>query len=242
MPLELRELPTVSRVIVTDNGSTDCSRQVAEDFGARGVYDPHAEYGKACLAGLSEISRQVDAGETAPEIVVFIDGDYSDFAEYLTQLVVPILNKSQDFVLGSRLMGEREPGAMPPQSIYGNMLACGRMRLFWGTRYGSGSVSSDLVARAGIAADGGPEFWMDRRDADYGSHCEVTHSGIAGALSKTRWRQQDQWHYRRDVSSRVQNSLDDRQVRMADARLVPACSGRTARAFPLQGSDSTPNR
>jgi len=135
LPLVLRELPPVSRIVVADNGSTDNSRQVAEDFGAQVVYEPQPGYGKACLAGLAEISRRIDAGETAPEIVVFIDGDYSDFPEYLTQLVEPILNGSQDFVLGSRLMGEREPGAMPPQSIYGNMLACGLMLLFWGTRY-----------------------------------------------------------------------------------------------------------
>jgi glycosyltransferase involved in cell wall biosynthesis len=135
LPLVLRELPTVSRIIIADNGSTDHSRQVAEDFGAQVVYEPQPGYGKACLTGLAEISRRIDAGETAPEIVVFIDGDYSDFPEYLTQLVEPILNGSQDFVLGSRLMGEREPGAMPLQSIYGNMLACGLMRLLWGTRY-----------------------------------------------------------------------------------------------------------
>ena len=135
LPLVLRELPAVGRIIVADNGSTDGSRKLAEEFGARVVFEPQPGYGKACLAALNEIHRAIDSGEKGPEIVVFIDGDYSDYPEYLTQLVEPILNGMQDFVLGSRLMGEREPGAMPPQSIYGNMLACGLMRLFWGVRY-----------------------------------------------------------------------------------------------------------
>ena len=135
LPLVLQGLPEVGRVIVADNGSTDGSGKLAVDRGALVVVEPQPGYGKACLAALSEIDRMIRKGERAPEVVVFIDGDYSDYPEYLTTLVEPILDGTHDFVLGSRLMGVREPGAMPPQSIYGNMLACGLMRLFWRVRY-----------------------------------------------------------------------------------------------------------
>lgn len=135
LPLVLDELPQVQRVIVADNGSTDASAKRAEERGTTVVYEPVPGYGKACLAALAEIHRSVHAGEGIPRIVVFIDGDYSDYPQYLTQLVEPIRNGTQDFVLGSRLLVVREPGAMPPQSVYGNKLACGLMRLFWGVQY-----------------------------------------------------------------------------------------------------------
>jgi hypothetical protein len=74
-------------------------------------------------------------GEAPPEVVAFLDADYSDHPDLLPQLVTPIQNGEADFVLGSRLLGEREPGAMPPQSVYGNKFACALMRLFFGADY-----------------------------------------------------------------------------------------------------------
>lgn len=135
LPLVLGDLSHVGRVIVVDNGSADRTAHVASEAGASVVFEPRRGYGSACLAGLTNLQLMVAAGEVDPEVVVFLDGDYSDHPELLPQLVWPILRREADFVLGSRLLGAREPGAMPPQSLFGNRLACALMRLFWGARF-----------------------------------------------------------------------------------------------------------
>lgn len=134
LPLVLRDLPNVGRVIVVDNGSTDRTATVAADLGAVVVREPARGYGAACLKGLQEIHQSVLNGQPAPTIVAFVDADYSDHPDLLPDLVEPIFSGRADFVLGSRLQGIREPGAMPPQSIYGNKLACFLMWLFFGAR------------------------------------------------------------------------------------------------------------
>ena len=140
LPLVLRDLPmhgtdSMSRVIVVDNGSTDGTANVARNEGATVVEEPQRGYGSACLRGLKFIEQSIEKGEAAPEVVVFVDGDYSDHPDMLPKLVAPIFAGEQDFVLGSRILGNREPGAMPPQSIYGNKLACGLMLLFFGGKF-----------------------------------------------------------------------------------------------------------
>ncbi len=135
LPLVLRDLPPVGGVVVVDNGSTDDTAAVARKGGATVVREPQPGYGAACLAGLVQLRVWAEAGEKPPEIVVFLDADYSDHPELLPRLVEPILSGRADFVLGSRLLGERESGAMPPQSVYGNRLACFLMRMLWGVRY-----------------------------------------------------------------------------------------------------------
>ncbi|MGZ0170369.1 MAG: glycosyltransferase [Planctomycetales bacterium] len=84
---------------------------------------------------MREVHESVLAGGPAPAIIAFVDADYSDHSNLLPQLIEPIRSGTADFVLGSRLQGEREPGAMPPQSIYGNMLACFLMRVLFRKRY-----------------------------------------------------------------------------------------------------------
>jgi len=135
LPLVLGDLPVVGRVIVVDNGSIDGTARVAAECGATVITEPNRGYGAACLAGLNQIHQSIVVGSPSPRVVVFLDADYSDHPDMLPQLVEPILNGSTDFVLGSRLLGEREPGAMPPQSVYGNRLACFLMRLRFGVRY-----------------------------------------------------------------------------------------------------------
>lgn len=135
LPWVLGDLPPVGRVIVADNGSTDRTANIARGRGAEVVHEARRGYGAACLAGLAEIHRRVQAGETPPRVLAFLDGDYSDHPNLLPLLVEPIRRGEADFVLGSRLLGQREPGAMPPQSVYGNQLACWLMRLLWGARY-----------------------------------------------------------------------------------------------------------
>lgn len=135
LPLVLGDLPPAERVVVVNNGSTDDTAAVAFARGATVVHEPKRGYGAACLRGLSAISELIEAGEPPPRVVVFLDADYSDHPELLPRLVDPIIEGGADFVLGSRLLGERERGAMPPQSVFGNRLACFLMRLFFGASY-----------------------------------------------------------------------------------------------------------
>jgi len=135
LPLVLNDLPDVGQVIVVDNGSQDATADVASRQGATVVREPQRGYGTACLRGLAAVHESLEQGHPSPQIVAFVDADYSDHPELLPQLVAPILEDRLDFVLGSRLLGEREPGAMPPQSVYGNRFACLLMRVLFRARY-----------------------------------------------------------------------------------------------------------
>lgn len=166
LPLVLRDLPAVRNLFVIDNGSTDATARVAAEHGATVVGELQRGYGAACLRGLAAIEALVENGDLPPRIVVFIDADYTDHAELLPQLVAPIFKDEMDFVLGSRLLGEREPGSMPPQSVYGNMLACFLMRVFFGVRFADlgpfRAIEYSALCRLGM----GGNFWLDDRDAD----------------------------------------------------------------------------
>jgi len=135
LPFVLRDLPSVGDVIVVDNASTDGTTRAAKDAGATVVGEPQRGYGSACLKGLAAIDGLIDAGKIPPRVVVFLDGDYSDDPRLVPDLVRPIIDGAADFVLGSRLLGRREPGAMPPQSVFGNRLACVLMWILCGARY-----------------------------------------------------------------------------------------------------------
>lgn len=121
--------PPVSHVIVANNDSTDRTAEVARQAGALVVDEPEQGYGAACLAGVAE-ARKLGA-----EIIVFLDGDYSDHPEEIPMLLQPILAGECDFVIGSRALGQREKGALTPQQRYGNWLACFLMRWLIGGRY-----------------------------------------------------------------------------------------------------------
>jgi glycosyltransferase involved in cell wall biosynthesis len=119
--------PWVDEVIVADNGSTDRTGEVAAGLGTRVVQEPRRGYGSACLAGLAAVA--------SPDIVVFLDGDYSDYPEEMDRLVDPIIRGGADLVIGSRVLGQRERGALTPQARFGNWLACFLIRLIWKVRY-----------------------------------------------------------------------------------------------------------
>lgn len=114
-------------IIVVDNGSTDRTMQVAANHGARVVSEPARGYGNACLRGLAEVQ---DA-----DIVVFLDGDYSDFPEEMALLVDPILQDQADMVLGSRLLGRHEKDALPAHAAFGNKFAGWLIWRFFHHRY-----------------------------------------------------------------------------------------------------------
>jgi len=110
-------------IIVVDNGSTDATGRVAQEHGARVVKEPRKGYGSACLKGIDELD--------APDIVVFIDGDFSDFPEEIVLLIRPIETGEKDFVLGSRMIFPKSQLAMLPQARYGNRLAVFLIKLFF---------------------------------------------------------------------------------------------------------------
>ena len=119
----------VDEVVVVNNASTDATEQNARAAGATVLRENQRGYGWACLRGIAY------ARHRHPDVVVFLDGDYSDHPDELGRLLAPIQTGTADFVIGSRMLGRREPGAMLPQALIGNRLACALMRLFWGARY-----------------------------------------------------------------------------------------------------------
>jgi glycosyltransferase involved in cell wall biosynthesis len=130
--LVLAEIPQnlVREVIVCDNGSTDQTAAVAKAGGATVVSQPSKGYGNACLAGMAHLKRK--QSDEQPDIVVFMDGDYSDYPGELPRLVAPIVEEGFDMVIGSRVLGQREKGAMLPQQIFGNWLATTLIRWLYG--------------------------------------------------------------------------------------------------------------
>lgn len=157
----LGSLPAVGRLVVVDNGSNDATASLAREAGAEVVAEPRRGYGSACLAGLEALAQ----GDCVPAFVVFLDADASDDASLLPELVAPILADKADFVLGSRMLGKREPGAMPPVAVFGNYLASWLMRTFWGAPY------TDLGPFRAIRYD--RLFELGMVDRDYGWTMEM---------------------------------------------------------------------
>ena len=121
----------VDEIIVIDNNSTDETAKNAKNAGATVLKEVKKGYGFACLKGLNYIANQT----IKPTIVVFLDGDYSDYPTQLTSIVQPIIEENIDFVLGARVKELREPGAMTPQQIFGNWLATNLMKVFFGAKF-----------------------------------------------------------------------------------------------------------
>ncbi|CAI8413399.1 MAG: putative glycosyltransferase [Formosa sp. Hel3_A1_48] len=128
----IHDIPdSVAEIIVVDNASTDSTSKNAKNAGATVLFEPKKGYGHACLKGIDYIENQKET----TEIVVFLDGDYSDYPEELEKLVAPIIDNNVDFVLGTRARALREKGAMQPQQIFGNWLATTLMTLFFKSKF-----------------------------------------------------------------------------------------------------------
>ena len=121
----------VSEIIVVNNNSTDKTASIAENNGATVLSEKNKGYGNACLTGLGYISEK----QQPPDIIVFLDGDYSDYPEELTKIISPIIEDNIDFVLGARTAKLRQKGAMTIPQIFGNWLATSLMRLFFGSKF-----------------------------------------------------------------------------------------------------------
>jgi uncharacterized protein len=147
----------VDEVVVADNGSSDRTAEIAEEYGAHVVHEPRRGYGAACLAGIGRLKDS--------DIILFLDGDYSDHPEESAALVDPIAADKADMVIGSRVLGNREVGALTPQARFGNWLACLLMRIFWKAHF------TDLGPFRAIGFDAFTGLHM--RDLDYGWTVEM---------------------------------------------------------------------
>jgi glycosyltransferase involved in cell wall biosynthesis len=163
LPLVLAALPTARcrTVCVVDNGSTDGTGAVARKAGATVVEEPRRGYGRACQAGIVALGRQ----PVPPDVVVFLDADFSDRPEELVQLVRPIVAEEADLVVGSRTLGRAEPRALLPQARFGNWLAAVLIRRLYGLRV------TDLGPFRAIRWDTLRQLGM--RDRDFGWTVEM---------------------------------------------------------------------
>lgn len=128
----IKDIPKiVNEIIVVSNTSTDDTKINAKQAGATVLTENQKGYGYACLKGLDYISKQ----EVKPDIIVFLDGDYSDYPEELTKVVKPIIEDDIDFVIGARIKALREPHSMTPQQIFGNWLATSLMKLMFNAKF-----------------------------------------------------------------------------------------------------------
>ncbi len=150
--------PLVAEVVVVDNGSRDRTADVARAAGARVIVEPRRGYGQACLTGIAAL------GDTA-DVIVFLDGDHSDYPAQLPDLVAPILSGQADMVIGSRTRGRAAPGSHPWHAVIGTRFCVTLMNLLIGTR------ASDLgpfraITRTALAV-------LDMRDRNYGWTVEM---------------------------------------------------------------------
>nr|WP_298924416.1 glycosyltransferase family 2 protein [uncultured Allomuricauda sp.] len=168
------ELPkSVSEIIVVNNGSTDDTVKNARNAGATVLTENQRGYGFACLKGMDYIDKQ----SKAPDIIVFIDGDYSDYPEELDKIVAPILNENMDFVIGARKKELREAGSMTFPQIFGNELATFLMRLFFRAKF------TDLGPFRAIKYDKLKELEM--QDKTYGWTVEMQLKALRKKLAYT---------------------------------------------------------
>lgn len=166
----------IDRIVVADNGSRDRTADVAQSAGATVVREIEPGYGAACLAGIAALPNV--------DIIVFMDGDYSDYAEEMVKLVDPITEGHCDIVIGSRVRGEREAGALTPQQQFGNWLATRLIQAIWGARY------TDLgpfraISRAALQQ-------LEMADRNYGWTVEMqikaAEQGLRGLEVPVRYR------------------------------------------------------
>jgi glycosyltransferase involved in cell wall biosynthesis len=127
------EIPreVAATVIVVNNGSVDETARAARDAGAIVIDEPERGYGRACLTGIDYSGIQ----SPPPDIIVFLDGDYSDYPHELLSLIDPIVNDRADLVIGSRVLGIRQKGSMTVQQIFGNWLATTLLRILFNARF-----------------------------------------------------------------------------------------------------------
>ena len=128
----IKDIPAiVDEIIVVNNNSTDNTAAVAQTAGATVLTETKAGYGYACLKGMEYVAYKI----IKPDIIVFLDGDYSDYPEELEKLIAPIIQNDIDFVIGARIKKLRAPGSMTVQQIFGNWLATFLMKIIYSSKF-----------------------------------------------------------------------------------------------------------
>ncbi len=170
LPLVVADIPKslVSEIVVVDNGSTDGTPAIAAGLPVRLVREARRGYGSACLAGVAALDG------SPPDVIVFLDGDYSDHPEEMRALLEAIA-RGADLVIGSRALGRREPGALLPQARFGNLLACFLIRLLYGFRY------TDLGPFRAIRWEAYRRLGM--HDTNFGWTCEMQVKAVRAGLA-----------------------------------------------------------
>lgn len=180
--------PPVTEIVVIDRESSDGTQHIAATFGARVIVEPRRGYGRACLTGLQHTAE--------PDIVVFLDGDYSDRPEELPLILEPIVSGRADIVIGSRLSGSRAPGALPLHSLFGNWLAARLIRLLYGVRLTD--LGPFRAARADVLRS------LNLREVGYGWAVEMI---LRGALARARITEVPISYYPRIGASKITGTL-----------------------------------
>lgn len=159
----VRDIPAqlVDEVVVVNNNSNDKTALEAARAGATVLNEPIQGYGRACLRGIAYARNR----QQKPDLVVFLDADYSDYPGEMQALVAPILSGNMDMVIGSRALGNRERGSMTPQQVVGNWLATTLLRWLYGVRY------TDLGPFRAIRFDS--LLALDMQDKTYGWTVEM---------------------------------------------------------------------
>mgnify|MGYP006139628707 FL=1 len=170
--LVINDIPDfVRQILVVNNNSTDNTVQAALAAGALVLSEERQGYGSACLKGVDYINEK----ENHPDILVFLDADYSDYPTELDKVIEPILRNDIDMVIGSRALGEKETGSMLPQQIYGNKIAITLMKWIYGVKF------TDLGPFRAIKFNKLIEIGM--RDKDYGWTVEMQIKAVKNKLS-----------------------------------------------------------
>lgn len=167
----VKAIPQVDEIIVVNNNSSDHTHKKAKQAGATVLDEPRKGYGYACLKGIEYLGKR----DTTPDIVVFLDGDYSDYPEDLPELVQPIIEGQADFVIGARVKWLREKGSMTPQQIFGNWLATSLMRWLYGAHF------TDLGPFRAIRYD--QLMCLEMQDKTYGWTIEMQLKALKHGLS-----------------------------------------------------------
>lgn len=173
IPLVIKDIPKewVDEVIVVSNNSTDETDEVAKEAGATVLRENRKGYGWACLLGIEYAVNQKS------DIIIFLDGDYSDYPQQIPEVLAPILIDNIDLVIGSRALGVREKGSMTFPQIFGNWLATNMMRVFYGVKY------TDLGPFRAIKVD--KLLSLNMSDKTYGWTIEMQIKAAKNKLTQT---------------------------------------------------------
>ena len=178
----------VTEVIVVDSNSMDGTTEIAARMGARVVQEPRRGYGRACLTGL--------AAANSPDVIVFLDGDYSDRPSELSILLAPIVEGRADITLGSRLQNQNSAGALPWHQAFGNRLAAGLINVLYGL-----DISDLGPFRAGSAE---VLRTLDLEETTYGWAVEMI---LKGAIAGFRVVEVPVSYYPRIGKSKISGTL-----------------------------------